>query len=350
MIDAFADRLREHARACGTVSPLMGVLLSGAADDLAVDGPVRTLLAPLAGDPVGSVPGLRFAGALHRLVLERRAPLLSLHYPSVGGTASLDGLWPAVRATVEAHLDDLPALVRRPVQTNEVGRSAALLGGLALLSADGLPVRLLEVGASAGLNLRADRYALRVDGRLRGPAGSPVLLDEPWRGELPPDVGVQVVERRGCDPDPLDPRDDQDRLTLTSSVWPDQVDRFARLRGALAVAQDVDVVVEREGAAAFLARELARPVPGTRTVVWQSVVRQYLSPQERVGVDTALEEAGRRATADAPLVHLALEPRRAGTDLGAFTLTARAWPGGEEQVLADAEGHGPPVVWRPRPV
>lgn len=348
-MSTLADRLRDHAVLVSGASPLLHALLSGAADDLADDGPVRTLLGPLEHDPPGSVPGLRLAGALHRLVLQRQAPLLALHYPTAGGTAPPAQAWPAARATVAEHLDVLHELVRRPVQTNEVGRSAALLGGLALLSADGLPVRLLEVGASAGLNLLADRYALRVGGVLRGDPASPVVLHEPWQGVLPPDRPVRVVERAGCDPDPLDPRRDEDRLTLTSYVWGDQPERFDRLKAALAVAAAADVVVERAPATAFLRRELATPRPGVRTVVWQSVVRQYLSPQERAGVDAALAEAGGRATPDAPLVHLALEPALAEHELHRFRLTARSWPGGQERVLADADGHGPPVVWRPGP-
>ena len=344
-MSTLARRLHEHAAACAAASPLTATLLQGAADDLGVDGPVRALLAPLEGDPPGSVPGLRLAGALHRLVLQRRAPLLALHYPTVGGTAPVTGLWPAARATVEEHLEDLHGLVRRPVQTNEVGRSAALVGGLALLSRDRLPVRLLEIGASAGLHLRADHYALRVGGVLRGAVSSPVVLDEPWEGPLPPDVAVDVVARRGCDPHPLDPTDDEDRLTLGSYVWADQVARFARLGAAFAVAAEVDAVVERATASDFLRRELARPERGVRTVVWQSVVRQYLTPAERAAVDGVLREAGERATPDAPLVHLTMEPEDPRA-LDGFVLAARTWPGGASTVLADVTGHGPPVHWR----
>lgn len=74
------------------------------------------------------VDRMRFPGALHRLVLERRAPALAVHYPSVGGTPG--DVWPAARRIVEEHLAALHELVRRPVQTDEVGRSSALLGGL----------------------------------------------------------------------------------------------------------------------------------------------------------------------------------------------------------------------------
>ena len=340
-----ADRLREQAAACRRMgSPLTADLLVGAAGDLVAGGAVADLLGPLEDDPPGTVAGLRFTGALHRLVLERRAPGLAVHYPSVGGTPG--DVWPAARAVVEEQLDLLHELVRRPVQTNEVGRSSVLLGGLLHVAAGtGLPLRLLEVGSSGGLNLSVDRYRHEVaSGVVLGDPASPVVLGTPWQGPLPDlRTRVRLVERRGCDPGPLDPSSAQDRLTLTSYVWPDQVDRFERLRGALSVAAAAPERVERLGGGAFLEREL-HPREGVATVVWHSVVRQYLSPDERERVLAAVEDAGRRATAAAPVAHLSMEPEHG--EHGGFVLRLRTWPGGEERLLADVHGHGPPVVWR----
>jgi hypothetical protein len=344
-VPPLVDRLCEQAAACRrTGSPLTADLLSGAADDLAAGGVVADLLGPLEDDPPGTVPALRFTGALHRLVLERQAPGLAVHYPSVGGTPG--DVWPAARAVVEERLDDLRQLVRRPVQTNEVGRSSALLGGLLhVAAATGLPVRLLEVGASGGLNLSVDRFRHEVaDGVVLGDPASPVVLDAPWQGRLPDaSVGLEVVERRGCDPDPLDPSSTSDRLTLTSYVWPDQVDRFERLRHALQVATAAPERVERLGGGAFLEREL-HPRDGVATVVWHSVVWQYVPPDERARIARAIEAAGRRATPAAPVAHLWLEPEH--LEHGGFVLRLRTWPGGEQRLLAEAQGHGPPVVWR----
>ncbi|MDP9496703.1 MAG: DUF2332 domain-containing protein [Actinomycetota bacterium] len=342
------ERFRSQAEQCwASGSPLTAALLDGAAGEVDRPGPLRELLLPHAGDPPGSALPLRFAGGLHRLVLERRAPALALHYPSVGGTAPVQRVWPAAREVVAAE-PRLAELVRAPVQTNEVGRSAALYGVLLHLVAEtGLPVRLLEVGASAGLNLRPEAYAYEVGGRVLGEPDSPVRLREPWRGRLPPlDVAVRVAERRGCDPDALDPGRTQDRVTLTSYVWADQVDRLERLRAALQVAARLPAPVEALPASAFLARELAEPVPGVLTVVWHSVVWQYLDPQERTRTTAVLRAAGARATAQAPLARVALEPVGKGGDSAAFPLAVTGWPGGGRTVLADAQGHGPPVVWR----
>lgn len=344
---ALVERLRMQADSCRSAgSPLTADVLDGAADDLAAGGPTAALLGPLEHDPPGSVPPLRLAGALHRLVLERRAPALALHYPSVGGTPGR--VWPAARNVVEDQLDALRDRVARPVQTNEVGRSAVLLGGLLHVAHQtGLPVRLLEIGASGGLNLLADRYAHEVaDGVVLGDPDSPVRLSRAWEGAHPPYARLELVERRGCDPYPLDPTSTPDRLTLTSYVWADQMVRFERLRAALSVAAQQPVVVERLSASEFLARELAEPRAGVATVVWQSVVRQYLAPAERARVADVLAGAAARAGARAPLAHLTMEPRRFTTGQFRCPVTLTSWPGGVVRELGEAQGHGPPVVWR----
>jgi len=347
-VEPLADRMRAQARQCRRAgSPLTASILDGAAADVEAGGPTAALLGPLEDHPAGTVPALRLAGALHRLVLERRAPALAVHYPSVGGTVG--DAWPAAREVIDGQLDTLRELVRRPVQTNEVGRSSGLLGGLLHLARDtGLPVRLLEVGASGGLNLLVDRYAHSVaDGVVLGDPGSPVRLAAAWQGDLPPyDVDLEIVERKGCDPSPLDPASSADRLTLTSYVWADQVDRFERLRAALQVAAAQPVPVERLPAASFLERELAAPQPGVVTVVWHSVVRQYLDAQERARVTAVLDAAGGRATRQAPLAHLALEPGRVGAGGYDFRVVLQTWPGVGTRRLADCEGHGPPFAWR----
>jgi hypothetical protein len=341
--------MRRQAEQCARHgSRLTAALLTGAADNLAAGGVVADLLVSDADEPSGSVPSLRLAGALHRLVLERRAPELALHYPSVGGTAPAEQVWPVAERTCHEHLEDLRLLVRSPVQTNEVGRAAALYGVLVrLTSQHRFPLRLLEIGASAGLNLHLDRFAYAVaPGTVLGDPVSPVRLVDPWRGAQPPyDVVPSIVERAGCDSAPLDPATPQGRLTLTSYVWADQVHRLERLRGAFEVAARSPVAVQRADASDFLRDRLAGPAQGAVTVVWHSVVRQYLSPAERDAVDTVLRDAGARASPGAPLVHVGLEPERVGEGDYSFRVRTTRWPGGHTVLAADCQGHGPPVTW-----
>ena len=114
------------------------------------------VLAGHESDPGPSALALRLMAAVHRLVLTGAAPGLAAHYPSVGGTGDPDAAWPAFRQVLIEHVAEVRAGLASPPQTNEVGRSAALFGGLLQLASDGLPVRLFEIGSSGGLNLLAD--------------------------------------------------------------------------------------------------------------------------------------------------------------------------------------------------
>lgn len=343
-----ASGLRWQAGWCGRLgSPLYESLLEHAAQDVERGGPAWVALAA-AGVPARArslmrgEPALQLMGAVHRLALEGRAPELARFYPSTGGTADPTGAAPVLIDTIEEHAAVLPETMRRPIQTNEVGRSAALLVGfLSVARETGLPLRVLEIGASAGLNLRWDRY------RYTGPSGewgepaAPVEIAEAFTGERPPlDLRPPVVERRGCDPHPLDPTSEDARLTLLSYTWPDQLRRFTQLRAALDFAPSMPVEVERAAAVEWLEDALAAPAPGVATVVFHSVVLPYLGEHGIAELWRTLDAAAGRARPAAPLAWLSLE---AGADLADVRLMT--WPGGEARLLAHASFHGPPVRW-----
>jgi hypothetical protein len=342
------EELHRQADRCRPSSPLYAALLPRLAEDVQAGGVAARLLAPYADEPLATVPGLRLLGAVHRLVLEGRLPRLAAYYPTAGGTKPPEEAWPAFHSTLVEHADELRPLIAAPLQTNETGRAAVLFGGaMVVAAATGLPLRLLEIGASAGLNLRMDRFAYRVGGRLLGEATSPVVLDEPWIGTPPAPAGtrVRVVERRGCDPLPIDPTSDDGAVRLASLIWAD-ADRLARLRAAIAVAAEVPATVDRASADDWLDERLAEPTPGAATVVWHSVVRQYVDPARWRRVGALLLRAGEFATVDAPLAHLAFEPDLEPDGHYVFTLRLTLWPGGRTETLATAGAHGTPVRWR----
>ena len=343
-----AYSLALQAPACRVLGSLLYAdLLEAAAADVRAGGPAWAVLAPHATRETDDALALRFMAAVHRLVLTRRAPQLASHFASVGGTAPRTGAWQALRSALEHHREVLAEWVRLPCQTNEVGRCAALMGGFLTVAAqDRLPLRLLEIGASGGLNLRWDRYryASIDDDRSWGDPASPVQLPFTW--DVPRDLlatPVVIAHRAGCDPRPVDPLTDEGRLRLTASVWGDQPERFERLEGALAIAARQTAEVAQARAIDWLPEQLQRPAERVATVVFHSVVTQYLGADERSAVQAVIADAGARATEQAPLYWLRMEPE---APLRAMAVRLTRWPSNAERLLATAGAHGNPVRWR----
>lgn len=329
----------------GMGSAMYGELLPRVADDVEAGGVFAEIFAGHENDSGRMALPLRLLGGLHRLALDGRAPALRRWYPSAGGEWDAESAWPDVVQAAAAHSEYLRAALDQPPQTNEVGRSAALIGGLLML-ADRFkaPVRLFEIGCSAGLNLRADHYRYRHPGGEWGPADSPVTIDDAWRGEVPPAADLNIVERHGYDIAPLDATGADGEMTLLSYVWPDQQARLDRLRGAIEIARRVPARLHRRNATEAVAGlSLAN---GALTVLWHSIMWQYLSLPEQSTISTELEAIGARATPEAPFAHLRLEPHRRTPDADVeFVVQARCWPGGDDRLLAVCSPHGPPVVW-----
>lgn len=340
-----AWQLIGQARACQVMgSPLYAHLLATAAQDVLADGPLAQLLLPRVRPGRGDAAGLRLMAAVHRLVLRRQAPELALHYPSVGGTVDLAQVGAVFLATVADHLDQLAVDVERPCQTNEVGRAAGLVVGLLeVAGATGLPLALREVGAAAGLNLRMDawRYELG-DGSVAGDPGGELTLSGRWRAPLPHhDAPLRVVDRRGCDLSPIDPTTPDGRLALSASIWADQAHRFERLGAALRTAARIPATVDRAAASAWV-REHVIPTPGRATVLYHSIVEEYLPTEELAAFHTAVERAAASATPDAPLAWLRMEPV---TDLRHHAVSLRLWPHAPElRHLATTGAHGDDVT------
>ena len=91
----------------------------------------------------------------------------------------------------------------------------------------------------------------------------------------------RVVWRRGIDLHPLDVRDDEAVRWLECRIWPDQPERLARLKAAVAVAwQDPPTIVA--GDRVETVTEVAASAPPEATlVVFHSAVLSYPTPERR---------------------------------------------------------------------
>lgn len=320
-----ADLFRQQAEACQRLgSPFMHRMLTLCGERLSPGHPVTDRLIAWDGDAtaLGAAIALRFAGALHALVLTGQDTDLAAAYPP--NEVDDDTLWHAIETAMTAHQLHIMHWLDSAPQTNEVRRSAAMIAATQILANrfPDLPFRISELGASAGLNLFFDRYALALpDGTTRGATDPVITLTPNWTGPLPPDGTIAVTDRRGVDLNPLSPDDAEARLRLKSYTWPDQPDRLARLDAALAIATPV---VDRGDAAAWLADRLATPTPGQIDLVFHTIAWQYFPSSTDAACRSALDAAGARATPDAPLAHLWVEAEP-GKKLATVRLTV--WSG-----------------------
>jgi hypothetical protein len=336
---------RAQAEVCAAMgSPFTARLCRLVADRLAPAGAVAMRVLGWPGDPRGRADALplRLAGALHGLVLAGADEGLAQVYPPANSDASDDALWDAIAAALETHAGMILSRLDHPPQTNEPRRSAALAPGCMVAGAQtGLPVVLSELGASAGLNLHWDRFALDLGGAVRGDPASAVRIAPKWRGPPPPGP-VQIAARAACDRAPIDPSRDDDRLRLLSYIWADQRDRLARTAAAIALAAP-GPRVERAEAPDWLAARLATRHQGAVHVVAHSIFWQYLPPADATRCAALLAAAGARADASAPLAWLRMEGD--GENPGA-AITLTLWPGGETRLLGRADFHGAWVDWK----
>jgi hypothetical protein len=338
--------LHWQSKICQEMSaPFTAEIVRTLVDDPAVSEAFAPVFAPYAEHTpkaflTAAVP-LRVLGALHFLALSGTAPSLTACYAAKTG----EELGAAILDAVQSNPDALASFMASPPQTNEVRRSLGLVGGfLTVAKETGLPLRCLELGASAGLNMNWDLYAYEFgEGRRWGALDAPLTLSGDWSGPAPPlNAEVEVVEKRACDRSPIDVRSEEGALRLQAYIWPEQTERLARIRAAIDLARRTDIAVDKADAADWAKANVAVK-SGAATVVCHSSFMQYPPPEVQAAIVSAIRAAGERASEDAPLAWLRKEPTEGDAVQDAVRLTL--WPGGEDRLLARAHPHGAWVQW-----
>lgn len=333
--DAFAYQ----AEACrGLGSPFMGRLCDLLATRDWPEGAIADRVFAWAGDISArgeSVP-LRLAGALHALVLTGDPALAQVYPPH---DVDDETLWQAVSTALIQQADTIDRWLDSAPQTNEVRRSAVLIAvGHLLAERFGLPLICSELGASGGLNLNWDRYALDIKGTTFGPKDILTLAPE-WTGPVPPATRPMVTSRAGVDLNPLDPQSAEDALRLQAYLWPDQPERMTRTRAAIRAA---DTKVTKADAIEWLQKRL-EPKLGNLHLIYHTVAWQYFPASAQERGTAMIAAAGTRATNDAPIAWFGME--NDGSAKGA-ALTLRLWPGDLMINLGRADFHGRWVNWK----
>ncbi len=335
-----AAAFQQQSVACSNLgSPFMGQLMRLCATQNWPAGPMRDRIFGWTGDigPASQSVPLRLAGALHALHLTGNATLGKVYPPE---TVDDDTLWHAVSIVLQQEATHLDRWLDSAPQTNEVRRSATLIAiGHTLADRFDLPMRTTELGASGGLNLHWDDYAMIAGEKRFGPARAALTLQPEWSGSLPPDARPKVTARRGIDLNPLDPADPNDALRLQAYLWPDQPHRLALTRAAIAAAK---TPVSQGDAVAWLTERLDHEA-GTLHLIYSTVAWQYFPKAAQERGTRAIEAAGAQATPDTPLAWFGMENDGAGRGAA---LTLRLWPGNVVFDLGRADFHGRWITWK----
>ena len=236
--------------------------------------------------------------AIHDLLLEHTDLPLAQWYPSIASDPRGDDPRAALIETISVHRDRIEAIVsERHTQTNEVGRCAPLVIALGSQLAN-VPIGLVDVGCSAGLNLHLDAYgyrffneeyswaevlspqrALTLECSLKGVPETPIKV---------PDIRSRV----GVDAKPIDITNPSAVRWLEACVWPDQHDRLRRLRSAISIARSAPIPIVAADAVTGLEDALESIPEDQHPVLVNSWVLAYLSAQQRIDYRSIVDRVG----------------------------------------------------------
>ncbi|HAH10070.1 MAG TPA: hypothetical protein DCL48_08215, partial [Alphaproteobacteria bacterium] len=253
-------------------------------------------------------------GSVHALLLKGADHPLAEHYPSVRPGARPHGD-PVLlfRDFVDAHEAALLPMIRsRVTNTNEVGRCTSVMPVFDLVAREsGQGLHLIEIGPSAGFNLNFDRYGYQYKqggavALARGAADAPVTLSCEMRGGAVPTLGLSmpaILTRVGLELNPVDLNNAEDRLWLKALVWPELLERHARLDAAIRVLMEHPVTIRFGDALALLGPQLAQTPKDGRVVVSHTHVTYQFTPLMREQLDAILLEA----SAARPVARVSIE-------------------------------------------
>ena len=363
-----ADRFCKQQQFTKGYSPLYSRLFGALADWFALENPaadpvVSWLLAVGRGRASFDVPLLLMA-AVHRDILDHHpaASQLAEFFPSVGGSRNSDDpfLPDCLKRFLVARKDQIGEFIKSStVQTNETTRGFCWIFPLLYTGFTG--VHLIDLGASAGLNLVADKRKYQLTGlnhffevglkeadSFSITSKNPCLL--PAVPRLP-----RIVSRNGCDSAPIHLQTTRDENILTSFIWGDQLARLDSLRQGIAALQaiaktDAPVSLSKitlpDELPLFLQQQID-PLPVAPVVLYNTYITTYLR-DKGMGLKRHIDDWARRR--DQPVLWLQWETLWEGPEppeFGWVGWTADLWLQNEHFYwqLAWAHPHGSEVIW-----
>jgi hypothetical protein len=345
-LEALARRFVRFAdQECGDCAPFYDQLARGIARD-------PELLAIAACTRSGQQAPNLLLVAVHYLLLRGADHARGAFYPSVAHLAAVPpgDPMPAFRAFCRDHRAALIDLVSTGlVQTNEPQRCTVLLPAFATVAhlSGGTPLALIEVGASAGLNLLFDRYGYDYGaGRSAGDPGASVRFACALRGAVLPPIQAgmpPVAARMGIDLNPIHAEDPQAALWLRALVWPEHPERAALLLQVLTLAQRDPPPLLAGDALAVLPQAMAHAPEGAALGVFHTATLAHFPPEARERFRSLIPELARQRD----LFWLSSEGSGDPGRRGQYVTILTAFQNGRqvERQLAYSHPHGAWLEW-----
>ena len=333
-MEPLAQRFTQFAAEAHTYA---GPLYEALSRQVAADADLLAVARHVRRPPIPNV----FFAAVHFLLAGAPEHDLSSFYGSLrDDPLPAADAGPAFRDFVLSNAATLiPLLETRITQTNEVSRCSFLLPGFGVAhqSAGGRPLALIDVGCSAGLHLRWDRYQYDYGSARVGDPRAAVSIACELRGPGMPPLPASFPEcrfRLGIDLNPVDLRNPTERRWFDALLWPDQP---ARRRLAAAAIEELlgdPPALVKGDAVDVLAEQLERVPSDTSLVVYNSAALCQGGVVEQHAIAKVLTAFSSRR----PLHWLHCE---------SLEMRLRAIDGGRivETRLANIDGHGRWLEW-----
>jgi hypothetical protein len=348
-IEELAERFRSFGRSVEKRAPLYCALALGLADQ-------PDLVKMMLRAPETQQQPTLFLAAVHDLVLREPDLELAEWYGSVTVDVRTDDPFPTFAEFCRDRSDELLATFSTmTTQTNEVGRCAFYLPAFGVISDEVGQISLVDVGTSAGLNLHFDNYSYRYSHGPRLIGDSAVSIEVGTRANPPiPAAFPRVNSRIGIDRAPLDLADDDVVRWLMACLWPDQVDRIARLKAAVKVGRSSEADIRMGDAIDLVATAVDDAANTGHPVIMNSWVLNYFTHEARCDYLAELDRIGSQTDmswvyAESPILCSGLPfPHDPKVQSMTVVMLAR-WRNGLRTLrhLANVHPHGYWLHWQP---
>jgi hypothetical protein len=316
------------------------------------DADIAELLTQIDQDQPGLI---LFFSIINYLVLRHHDHEFARFYPYLVGTPRpAVEAYPSFRAFCLTYLDEIRSLLSGTrLQTNEPTRCANILPVFELVSAreKRKPLALIELGASAGLNLNWQSYGYEYRcyaggslyaGDLDASVQIQCALDSNVFPPLPEKLPL-VAQCFGIELYPVDITSSEQVNWLRACIWPEERQRYLTLDAALLVAQAHPPLV-LAGDASHLLPDLLASIPEEQTIcLWHS----FALNQGPIAIKNSIEQTLLRASHDRPIYRISLEVPASlnGGPPRLELFTYRQGTLAQEEWLASCSLHGEHMEW-----